>query len=184
MAAQKRKITLLPQEGFDKTPLGRVLTWTLSAGRTIIIVTELIVIMAFLSRFWFDRNLTDLNDQIKETSSLVQAQKSFENQFRNVQERIVQVRETEKKQETTKLAEIIMSKVPPNARLDKVSVENQETQVTGLALSEGAIELFTRELERADIGTVALTQLASNPQGGLKFSIEIKQAKEEGESKK
>lgn len=181
MAALK-KISLLPREGFENTPLGRVLTWALSAGRTIVIITELIVILAFLSRFWFDRTLTDLNDQIKEKANFVQAQKSFEAQFRNVQARIVQARET--KQEITKLAEIIISKVPPSARLDKVAIEDNQTQITGLALSEGAIELFTRELERADIGKVALTQLSSNPQGGLKFGIEIKQVKEEGENKK
>lgn len=176
-ARPEKKISLLPQEGFENTSLGRVLAWALSAGRAIVIVTELIVIIAFLSRFWFDRTLTDLNDEIKQKSTLVQAQKSLEAEFRNVQGRIVQAREVDLKDKEIKLAQDILSKVPAEARIDKVSTENNEILVTGVSLSEAAIEGFMISLEKLNAGTVSLSQLTTNPQGGLKFGLTINPAK-------
>lgn len=173
MAASK-KISLLPQEGFENTSLGRILAWALSAGRVIVIITELIVIIAFLSRFWFDRTLTDLNEEIKQKSTLINAQKSLETEFRNVQSRIVQAKDVEKENQKIKLIQDIMAKVPAEARLDKISAEKDGITITGISLSEAAIEGFIVSLEQLKLGKVTLAQLATNPQGGLKYGISIK----------
>jgi hypothetical protein len=62
----KKEINLLPKEEFEKKPLGKFLVWALSIGRYIVIFTELIVILAFLSRFKLDRDLADLNQSVRE----------------------------------------------------------------------------------------------------------------------
>ena len=82
MAAPKSEIELLPQEGWEKGTLGKLLKWALTAGRYIVIVTELAVIMAFLSRFKFDRELTDLHEEIKQKQAVIQSAQSFETEFR------------------------------------------------------------------------------------------------------
>ena len=68
MAARKKssRINLLPQEEFAASTLGRILAWILSTFRILVIMTELIVILAFLSRFWLDARTTDLNEEIKQ----------------------------------------------------------------------------------------------------------------------
>ena len=52
MSARKEEINLLPQKGFEATTAGRILAWILSTFRIIVIITELLVMVAFLSRFW------------------------------------------------------------------------------------------------------------------------------------
>ena len=173
-ARGEKKISLLPQEDFEKSSFGRVLTWALSAGRVIVITTELIVVIAFLSRFWFDRTLTDLNEEIEQKSKLVQAQKSLETEFRNVQNRIIQARDTDTKEQKIKLAQDILGKVPAEIRLDKVSAEKDLIVVDGISLSEAAVEGFIISLEKLNIGVVSLSQLSTNPQGSIKFSLRIK----------
>jgi hypothetical protein len=71
----KQEINLLPREEFEKKPIGKFLTWALSIGRYIIIFTELIVILAFLSRFKLDRDLSDLNQSIREKQAVIRLRK-------------------------------------------------------------------------------------------------------------
>ena len=59
-APKKHEIELLPKEEWEKTSFGKFIKWTLNVGRYIVIATELIVILAFVSRFKLDRDLTDL----------------------------------------------------------------------------------------------------------------------------
>ena len=62
----KKDINLLPREEFEQKTVGRFLIWALTVGRWIVIVTELIVITAFLSRFKLDRDLANLYEKIRE----------------------------------------------------------------------------------------------------------------------
>src|SRR3990167_9181041 len=84
----KKTINLLVLEGFEHSPVGKVLHWLLSAGRTIVIFTELIVIISFLSRFWLDRTLTDLSEQNNNKRAQIEASRQFEENFKSVQQRL------------------------------------------------------------------------------------------------
>lgn len=86
-----RSINLISTHGFDKSPVGRLLRWSLTYGRYIIISTEIIVLLAFLMRFSLDRTLTDLNEAIDQKAAIVQANVGFEQRFRNLQERTNQI---------------------------------------------------------------------------------------------
>ena len=61
MAAKQKEISLLPEEktGLQST-LEKAFDWLVNTGRWIIVFTELIVILAFLSRFWLDQRLADI----------------------------------------------------------------------------------------------------------------------------
>lgn len=75
------KLNLLPADRFEYSKLGRFLKWALSAGRYVVVFTELIVIIAFISRFWFDRQLTDLREQRVQKSAVVESFKDTQNTF-------------------------------------------------------------------------------------------------------
>lgn len=75
------KLNFLPSDRFEYSKLGRFLKWALSAGRYLVVFTELIVIVAFISRFWFDRQLTDLREQRVQKSALVDSFKNIQNKF-------------------------------------------------------------------------------------------------------
>ena len=72
---KKKNINLLPKEEFDASVVGRLLRWAMGTFRIIVIITEMIVMAAFLSRFWLDAQNSDLNDEIRFASSQIDSQK-------------------------------------------------------------------------------------------------------------
>jgi Tfp pilus assembly protein PilN len=72
-----------------ETFLDRFISWALTAGRVIIILTEAIALGAFLYRFSLDRTLVDLHDHISQETAVVNLLKNNENQFRNLQNRLL-----------------------------------------------------------------------------------------------
>ncbi|PIW06761.1 hypothetical protein COW38_04310, partial [Candidatus Collierbacteria bacterium CG17_big_fil_post_rev_8_21_14_2_50_45_7] len=55
----KRSINLLPHDKFESSTLGIILSWSLRFGKWSVILTQLIVMGAFIYRFTLDRGLTD-----------------------------------------------------------------------------------------------------------------------------
>jgi hypothetical protein len=58
------EVNLLPKDPFLSTSLGKLLQWSLTVGRYLVIFTELIVVSSFAARFSLDRQVTDLNASI------------------------------------------------------------------------------------------------------------------------
>jgi predicted nucleotidyltransferase len=83
-----REINLVPKEGLESTTSGRVLLWILSTFRIILIITELVVIGAFISRFWLDAKNTDLTEEMSEKKSVITSLSEFEKDFKATQERL------------------------------------------------------------------------------------------------
>jgi Tfp pilus assembly protein PilN len=83
-----REINLVPKEGLESTTSGRVLLWILSTFRIILIITELVVIGAFISRFWLDAKNTDLTEEMRDKKSVIASLSEFEKDFKATQERL------------------------------------------------------------------------------------------------
>lgn len=66
----------------------RFISWALSIGRVVVIVTELIALSAFLYRFTLDRELIDLHSKIRQEQSLLNLLKDNEETFRSVQNKL------------------------------------------------------------------------------------------------
>jgi len=81
MAAPK-EISLLPQQEDLNSPAARFLRWATTVGRYVIVFTELIVISAFISRFWLDRKNADLSETTK----------TFEKDFSLLQQRLDKIK--------------------------------------------------------------------------------------------
>ena len=68
---RRRAINLLPRDSFESSQIGIVLAWLLSFGKWAVIVTQLIVMGAFLWRFSLDRELTDLKKSIAKNVAII-----------------------------------------------------------------------------------------------------------------
>ncbi len=68
--------------------MGKLINWVLSTGRYIVVFTELIVISAFLSRFWLDRKDSDLSEEIRQRQAIISSINDFEEEFRLFQSRL------------------------------------------------------------------------------------------------
>jgi Tfp pilus assembly protein PilN len=179
MAARNKKqnINLLPQEEFASTTFGRVLAWGLSTFRVIVIITEVVVMGAFLSRFWLDARVSDLNDEITQKSAVIEATSQFEEEFKSAQKRLG-IYTAIAADDTTAAStlEAITSHIPTNVTLTTYSYLVDSASVKGYSASERSIAQFIANLESEEgFGDVSLTQLgASEDQASqLLFSIDI-----------
>src|SRR5687767_5886225 len=118
---KNKSINLLPQEEFDASIVGRVLKWAMGTFRIIVIITEMIVMAAFLSRFWLDAQNSDLNEQIKVKTAQISAQADFEKQFKNLQARLNIVKLITQAAPTTTKIDLVATKTPQDIILTSIS---------------------------------------------------------------
>ena len=90
MAEKVTSINLLPQKG--ESFFNQFLNWTLTIGRLLIIITEMVALGTFLYRFTLDMEIVDLHDKIKGENFIALNFKSSEENFRDIQARLDAVR--------------------------------------------------------------------------------------------
>ncbi|OGY09924.1 MAG: hypothetical protein A2782_04450 [Candidatus Blackburnbacteria bacterium RIFCSPHIGHO2_01_FULL_43_15b] len=168
-----KKINLILKEGFENSTLGKVLAWSLSVGRIIVILTELVVILAFLSRFWLDRTLTDLNESNTNKRKQIEASSIFEANFRNIQDRLANYQKYAFKTNDDALVAKIASLIPSDVTLTKINLTTEDFQISGISLSEAGLAGFMKGLsDNTPFGSVTLSSLnlATEEQQGLVFT--------------
>ena len=177
MPAKKEKgINLLPQNEFEASTLGRVLCWALSTFRFIVLATEMIVMGAFLSRFWLDAQNSDLNESITQKVGIITSYQDVEKQFNLAQKKLKIFSEISKQESKPEMFKTISSLLPPDASLTSISLGFDSSQINGVSINERSIAQFITNLEAQEqFGNIELTQLASDKsnQSNIIFAIEI-----------
>lgn len=181
MAAPQKHIDLIPREGFEYTTAGKVLTWALSAGRVIVVLTELIVILAFLSRFWLDRQLTDLNEKIQTQTAIIQASADFEREFRSVQAALTSFSQISKlSPNVSQVLDRVVAALPVEVSLQSLNLTSEILQIKGVSLSEAGVAGFIKNLESEGFTQVELTSISAGTETesiGITFGLSAKLAK-------
>jgi Tfp pilus assembly protein PilN len=167
MAARKKdtQINLIPEVGFAATTTGRILTWMLSSFRIIVIVTEIIVMIAFLSRFWLDARNTDLNEQILQKQAVIAASSNFEKEFKFTQKRLQIFSELEsEKGILSDTLDTITLALPPDVFLISINSSSESLALSGLSPNERSIQQFMANLSSSDqIHSVKLQGIKPSP---------------------
>lgn len=180
----KKEINLLPKEEFEKKPLGKLLIWALNVGRWIVIVTELIVILAFLSRFKLDRDIADLYEQIRAKQAVIQAFSSFEEDFRLFQSRLLSIDKLMKNQiKSSEIISVVADATPVEVALTTLSVEKDDLKIVGVSLSEIGLKSFTNSLSQSSLlDQITLSNVTRKLEAdaGIKFNLTAK-IKNQGE---
>lgn len=172
MAAQKKEISLLPVEEFEKTRFGRFLKWALTFGRWIVILTELVVILCFLSRFKLDRDLTDLGERIKQQQAIIVSFGDLEKDFRNLQKRLNTIDRLEKEQlSSVSLLDELSNIVPLDVSLDELTIRGKNVGISGLALSEAGLSSFLKGLSESGFKKLFLEEIGRGKKGEIEFSL-------------
>ena len=158
MAARKKeKINLLPQRGFESTTTGRVLAWVLSSFRIIVIVTEIIVMIAFLSRFWLDAQNTDLTEDLERKQAVLASSLNFEKEFKDTQKRLKIYSDlTSDKLSKATVANTISKLLPPDIFLTTIVFKDKEIGISGISPNEKSIQQLIVNLNSSDIFESAL----------------------------
>ncbi len=172
---KRKEVNLLPTSDFEKSLIGKTLLWALKAGRYIIIVTEFIVIIAFLSRFKLDRDLADLNESIQERQATVKSFSEIEDQVRFLQKKIKIIKELKTEQIQTLEALTNLSQITPSdIYLTSLSLTPETLDIEAVSLSDASLAIFLSALQKNEIFNQP--NLTSLTKGGskkpeIKFSL-------------
>src|SRR4030042_2785268 len=148
----KQQINLIPEVGFENTTFGRILAWILSTFRIIVIITEVIVMGAFLSRFWLDAQNSDLKEEVEEKKSYLVASQGFENEFKDTQKRIeIYSKNSKDSGILTKSLSTIVSFLPPDLSLKMLTFSEGTIDVEGYTPNEKSIQQLVANLQSSDL---------------------------------
>ncbi len=171
--AAQIEINLVPKDPFFSTILGKILKWSLSAGRYIVIFTELVVIMSFIARFTLDRKVTDLNSSINQKKNIILSYGDIEENFRSIQEKITQYKQTEQETNIVETFANMSDIMPDGIILRELAIRPTSVIITGKTLSQNSFNLLINNLQiSSKFSNINVGQIESNSEEpGLFFSI-------------
>lgn len=168
--AIKKEISLLP-ETENPNSFGAVFfKWLTTIGRWVIVITEFIVIIAFISRFWLDRKNSDLSEIVRQQKSIIDSTKYFEMEFSSFQERLITIRKAYSEQPGyDKYLSSLIKSTPLDLIYDSISAkETSDNNVTITASlissNENSIVAFISNLmANTDIKSVEINKIEKKP---------------------
>jgi Tfp pilus assembly protein PilN len=178
MAAQPTAtVNLLASDWFEASNLGRFLKWSLSTGRYVVVLTELVVIIAFLSRFWFDRQLTNLRELRVEKSAVVDSLEDVRLRFEQTKKTLSVARGAINNQyDPAGRLSLIQSLTPLGVEYQSIKVSSQSASLTGFAPGSAMFSSLLTLLQQEDaFQNVAVTRLVQSQERfpGFEFQMTL-----------
>ena len=179
MSARKNvaKINLLPQIEFNSSFWGRVLLWALSSFRIIVILIEMVVMLAFMSRFWLDAKSNDLNDAIKQKSGVIAVWSDFEKEFKSTQKRLDIFKQlTVNSNLVSSTLNKVTSYLPSDIILNSYSFINSQIEIKGQSATEMAIAQLCANLknDKQTWGNILVQNISSDSDNPNLLNFDIK----------
>lgn len=170
-----KNINLIPQKDFDQTPIGRILRWSLTYGRYIIVCTEIVVLLAFIYRFSLDRQITDLNEEIDQKSAIILANREFERQFRNLQKRTEFIGGLATNQPVVvELLRHLESITPQGVQFNSYGFSEGTLTIGATASTNTHLALFLNNLKSSEmLGSVNIVSLTKKGAGTSETSFQL-----------
>ena len=152
--------------------------WAVNVGRMVIITTELVALFALLYRFTIDRKIIDLHDQIKKAELFVKAQSTKEKDYRSIQERLKNIKETEADTQAkiTIMSSILDSIASGNFSSTNLTISQSAIKINGIAFSIFPVNSFIENLKgNPNVVSISLDEVSGAARGvQFKLTIELK----------
>lgn len=176
----KKEASLLPDEENLTTPGGRVIVWLTTVGRIVIVFTELIVIGAFLSRFWLDRRNSDLSEVLRQQKAIVESTGSFQKEFSFLQKRLKTIKAyyADKPLYAQKITSLSQSTPPEIVYDNLIIVQDPASRKITASLStsvlkeELIIDFINNLILNPDVEAVQVNDITKKPKDN-KYSLDI-----------
>lgn len=160
---KNKLINLLPRDEFETSILGRILKWALSSFRVMVIITEIVVMSAFLSRFWLDARNSDLNEELEMGEVQVNAYEEVESEFRSIQKKLGIVKLLYNEPKSTKVLSDIAKTLPPDIFLSSATLNQTSLLIKAASFSESSIAQFVTNLEaNKSFSDIELSQISTD----------------------
>ena len=158
---KKRIINLLPNR--DDTLLNQFLSWSLSIGRLLVIITETLALSVFLFRFSLDMQIVDLHDKIKTESIIVNNFKDGELIYRNLQSTLALANQYDQSDDhTVTILKDIIELGRNKITFNTIKVTNDEITIEAQAQSAGLFSVFTQAVKNyPDVIGISINRVQS-----------------------
>lgn len=182
MPADIVRINLLGSQDLEHTPWGRIVAWATTYGRYIMITTEIIVLLAFISRFSLDRKNTDLTEEVTQKQAILEANTEFEQSVRSLQANI----STAKKllanvQKPVDIVLTMESLFPTGVYLTSLTLTGNKLTVEATsATTEGFAQVLSNFQATKELKNVSLTSVSRTAATGISFQITADAASGQG----
>jgi len=185
--ANKKELSLLPDSENPNSFSGQLVKWLTTVGRWIIVITELIVVSAFVSRFWLDRKNSDLSENIRQQQAILESTQEFEKEFNSFQQRLKFIKDfyTNDPKYDQKIS-LLINSTPQDLIYKSLSLkldDNKKVSANAslVAFNEDSIVKFiTNLMLNPDIETVKINQIEKKSQENnysIVFSVTFKDSK-------
>ncbi len=166
-------VNLIGEEEMEHTPVGRIVMWAVTYGRYIMIGTELIVLLAFISRFSLDRKLTDLNDEVSQKQAIIDANFDFETEFRTIQAKITTIQTFLSVTPIENNAlNAIQTILPADVHLESLNITNEQVVGSVVANTTDGFSQMVANLQAANIfSQVEIGDIKRSPTTGIQFTF-------------
>lgn len=177
MPNQKRlslTVNLLPKDPFLDSAPGRVLQWMMSAGRYIVIFTELAVIISFAARFSLDRQITDLNEKMYSAMTVIEGYQQEEQQFRLVQAKTKHITDLGAKAPYLVVFEELRRVIPDGVTLENMSLTSEAVVAKGKATNSSVFTTFVNNLQLSTtLQNVRINRLEASEGNSASFNFDL-----------
>jgi Tfp pilus assembly protein PilN len=181
MSAKTVDVNLLEKDEFSDSPIGHIVTWAITYGRYIMISTEIIVLLAFVSRFSLDRKLTDLNEAIGQKQAIIEANQPFEEEVSKIQTQLARTKTLMSTQvKPVEILGITKNILPMDVMLDSLTITPDKiaAQAT-IGSTEGFAILMNNLQATKQFLKIDINEIKKLPTGGfqLQYTIVLTQPK-------
>lgn len=154
--------------------IDRFVTWALTIGRLLVILTEVIALSAFIYRFSLDKQLIDLHSKITQEQAIVNYLKDNEKTYRNLQDRLA----TATNYSTLgidrfKVFSNIVGFTPKGMSFNNFTLYENRIKIDANVDSVSSLGIFVNSLKNYPaIDTVSIDKIANKPSSAV-ISINI-----------
>lgn len=169
---------MLPGDEYEGRPGGKFLRWALTWGKRIVILTEAIVIVAFLSRFWLDTIVADQAEQIGAKKNVIEASASFERTFRETVMRIKRVEAIDKQTSPLTILNKARGLIAQGVTVSQMTLTATDITLSGQG-DERSLALFVSAFRNsADFSDLTVEKIGkTSPSIVIDFSMKAKYTK-------
>lgn len=142
------QINLLPKDSFEFSGLGKFLNWAMTSGRVLVVLTEFVVLLAFGSRFYFDKKLNDITETLDQKLEQISSYAEIETQMRTILAKQAPINTfLNNNIKFSKKYDDLTAIVPFGVKLEKVFLDQNTLRFIGKSDTELGFALLLRKMK-------------------------------------
>lgn len=145
--------------------LDRFVNWALSAGRVVVIATEVIALFAFLYRFSLDRQLIDIHAKIRQEQTVLTYLKDNEITYRNLQNRLsLSAKFSKTGKEKVAILKDIVGFAETGLTFNNISLQEDRVRIEISGNSINSVSSFVKKLKSySKTSSVVIEKIEDRP---------------------